>query len=175
MRKLVYTFVFAIVFFSIASCEDNSKATALLKESTEIAIQRTDSFLKVQKDSIAKARVAERRKADSLRRVDSLRRIYERNNFTISGKVGDKPATLTMRRNNDVDGVAGTFSCDGRSIRVSGTMNQNLYLSGKLQKDSVSSLRVSINLTEVEDKYSGSVTFNDDGNTYTRQAVMHRY
>ena len=175
MRKLVYILVFAGVLFTIASCEDNSKSAALLRESTEIAKQRTDSFLKVQKDSIDKAKIIEKRKADSLRRVDSLRRIYERNNITISGKVGDSPATLTLRRNNDVDGVSGTFSCDGKSLRVSGTFNNSIYMSGKQQIDSVSSLRVSINLTQVEDKFSGSVTFNNDGHTYTRQAIMHRY
>jgi hypothetical protein len=175
MKNLIYAFVVAVIVFAVASCEDNSKSAALLRESTEIAKMRTDSFLKVQKDSIAKAKIAERRRADSLRRVDSLRRIYERNNITISGKVGDSRATLTMRRNNDVDGVSGTFSCDGKSVRVSGTFNNNIYLSGKQQIDSVSSLRVSINLTQVEDKFSGSVTFNNDGQTYTRQAIMHRY
>ena len=76
MKKLIYAFVVVVIVFLGASCEDNSKSAALLRESTEIAKQRTDSFLQVQKDSIAKARVAERRKADSLRRVDSLRRIY---------------------------------------------------------------------------------------------------
>ena len=175
MKKLIYAFVVAVIVFAVASCEDNSKSAALLRESTEIAKMRTDSFLKVQKDSIAKAKIAERRRADSLRRVDSLRRIYERNNITISGKVGDSRATLTMRRNNDVDGVTGTFTTEGKSVRVSGTFNDRVRLSGKQQIDSVSSLRVSISLTRVENQFSGQVTFDRDGNSYTRQAIMHRY
>ena len=126
-----------------ASCDDDKKAAQILRESTEIAKERTDSFIQVQKDSIAKERIREKRRSDSLRRVDSLRRIYERSNITISGKVGESSATLTVRRNNDIDGV--------------------------------SSLKVSISLTRVEDQYSGQVTFNRDGNSYTRQAILHKY
>ena len=176
MRKLLY-FALSALFVGIASssCEDDKKTAELLKQSTEIAIERTDSFNQVRKDSLAKVAVREKRRSDSLRRVDSLRRIYERNNITISGKVGENNATLTMRRNNDVDGVSGTFTCEGKSVRVSGTFNDRVRLSGKQQIDSTSSLRVSISLTRVENQFSGQVTFDRDGNSYTRQAILHRY
>ncbi|MBR7065731.1 MAG: hypothetical protein IKI36_03455 [Prevotella sp.] len=176
MKNLIYL-ISAALLLSIAasSCEDDKKSAELLKQSTEIAMQRTDSFNQVRKDSLAKVAIREKRRSDSLRRVDSLRRIYERNNITISGKVGENSATLTMRRNNDVDGVTGTFTTEGKSVRVSGTFNDRVRLSGKQQIDSVSSLRVSISLTRVENQFSGQVTFDRDGNSYTRQAIMHRY
>ena len=57
----------------------------------------------------------------------------------------------------------------------SGTFGDRVKLNGKQQIDSVSSLKVSISLTRVEDQYSGQVTFNRDGNSYTRQAILHKY
>ena len=176
MRNLVYAVFAAMMLFIAAGCEDDKKSAELLRESTEIAIQRTDSFLKKQKDSLAEDRIREKRRSDSLRRVDSLRRIYERNNIKISGTVGEEKATLTMRRNNDTDGVAGTFTTGGKSLRVSGTLsNDRVRLSGKDQIDSVSWLKVNISLTRVEDKFSGQVTFDRAGQTYTRQAILYRY
>jgi hypothetical protein len=175
MRKIHFFIIPMMMLFIIASCGDDKKSAELLRQSTEIAVQRTDSFNKVYKDSLEKVRLREQRRSDSLRRVDSLRRIYERNNITISGKVGENPATLTLRRNNDTDGVGGTFTCEGKSIRVSGSFNDRVRLSGKQQIDSVSSLKVSISLTRVEDKFSGQVTYDRNGNSYTRQAILHRY
>ena len=164
-----------IVISLAISCGDDKKSAELLRESTAIAMQRTDSFVKVQQDSLAKVKVREQRHSDSLRRVDSLRRIYERNNIRISGKVGEDNATLTLRRSNEVDGVGGTFSCGGKNVHVSGTFGDRVRLSGKQQIDSLSSLKVSISLTRVEeDKFSGQVTFDNNGNTYTRQAIMRR-
>lgn len=160
----------------LSSCGEDKKSAELLRESTEIAMQRTDSFRKIQQDSLAKVMVREKRRSDSLRRVDSLRRIYERNNIKISGKVGEDAASLTLRRNNDIDGVGGTFSCGGKSVHVSGTFGDHVRLNGRQQIDSLSSLRVFISLTRVEeDKFSGQVTFDRDGSSYTRQAVLHRY
>ena len=176
MKKILYLIWGIIALAIAASCGEDKKSAELLRESTEIAMQRTDSFVKIQKDSLAKVKIREQRRSDSLRRVDSLRRIYERNNIKISGKVGENSASLTLRRNNDTDGVGGTFSCDGKNIRVSGTFGDRVRLSGKQQIDSVSSFKVSISLTRVEeDKFSGQVTFDDNGSTYTRQAVLHRY
>ena len=171
----MFTITVGLLLMFAASCDDDKKAAQILRESTEIAKERTDSFIQVQKDSIAKERIREKRRSDSLRRVDSLRRIYERSNITISGKVGESSATLTVRRNNDIDGVSGTFNCEGRTVRVSGTFGDRVKLNGKQQIDSVSSLKVSISLTRVEDQYSGQVTFNRDGNSYTRQAILHKY
>ncbi len=175
MRKsaLVFIILQAVLFF--VSCDEDKKSAQLLRESTEIAIQRTDSFRKIQADSLAKVAIQEQRRADSLRRVDSLRRIYERNNIRISGKVGESSASLTMRRSNDIDGVSGTYTCDGTSIRVSGTFGDRVRLSGKQQIDSVSSKRVTISLTRVEDTFSGQVTTEKDGSSSTRQAIFHRY
>jgi len=175
MRKLLYPITICLLLMMSASCEDDKKAAEILRESTEIAMQRTDSFRKIQKDSLEKVRIREKRRSDSLRRADSLRRVYERNNITISGKVGDAPATLSVRRNNNVDGVSGTFSCEGRSVRVNGTFGDRVRLSGKQQLDSVSSLRVNISLTRVDNQFSGQVTFDRNGNSYTRQAILHKY
>lgn len=175
MRNLLYASIILFLVGIAMGCEDDKKSAELLRESTEIAMQRTDSFIKEQKDSLAEVRIREKRRSDSLRRVDSLRRIYERNNIKISGTVGEDRATLTMRRNNDIDGVAGTFTCGGKSVRVSGTFNDRVRLSGKEQIDSVSWLKVNISLTRVEDKFSGQVTFDRAGQTYTRQAILYRY
>lgn len=175
MRKLFYPIVFGLFFMVAASCENDKKTAQILKESTEIAMQRTDSFIKKQKDSLAQVSIREKRRSDSIRRVDSLRRIYERNNMTISGKVGDSPATLTVRRNNDIDGVSGTYNCDGRSVRVSGTFGDRVRLTGRQQLDSVTTLRVSINLTRVEDQFSGQVTTERNGSSSTRQAILYKY
>ena len=175
MRNLLYASIILFLVGIVMGCEDDKKSAELLRESTEIAMQRTDSFIKEQKDSLAEVRIREKRRSDSLRRVDSLRRIYERNNIKISGTVGEDRATLTMRRNNDIDGVSGTFTCGGKSVRVSGTFNDRVRLSGKEQMDSVSWLKVNISLTRVEDKFSGQVTFDRAGQTYSRQAILYRY
>ena len=59
---------------------------------------------------------------------------------------------------------------------MSGTFGDHVRLNGRQQIDSLSSLRVFISLTRVEeDKFSGQVTFDRDGSSYTRQAVLHRY
>ncbi len=174
MRKLLYVIV-AILAISIASsCEDDKKNAELLRESTEIAMQRTDSFRKVQQDSIEKVKIREKRRSDSLRRVDSLRRIYERNNIALYGTVGDANASLTLRRSNDTDGVSGSFTSEGKTVRMSGTFGDRVRLNGKQQIDSTSTLKVSISLTRVEDKFSGQVTFDRNGSSYTRQAILYR-
>ena len=54
MKNLIYL-ISAALLLSIAasSCEDDKKSAELLKQSTEIAMQRTDSFNQVRKDSLA--------------------------------------------------------------------------------------------------------------------------
>ena len=170
----MYVIVSALALGAVLSCEDEKKNAEMLRESTQIAMQRTDSFRKIQQDSLEKVKIREKRRSDSLRRVDSLRRIYERNNIALYGTVGEAQAKLNLRRNNDTDGASGTFTSDGKSVRVSGTFGDKVRLNGKQQIDSISTLKVSINLTRVEDKFSGQVTFDRDGDSYTRQAILYR-
>lgn len=175
MRKFLLSSIALMMVLSVISCHEDSKREEIIRRSTELAKQRTDSFLVVQKESLERVKVIERHRADSLRRVDSLRRIYERNHFTISGKVGESSASLTVHRSNDVGGVTGTFNCDGNRVNVSGTYNNGINASGTQRIDSTSTLKVTIRLSQEENDFSGTVTFNRDGSTYSRQAILHRY
>ncbi len=175
MKNLFYMAMLALAMTTFFSCEEDKKSAELLKKSTEIAKQRTDSFRIVQKDSIEKAMARERRRGDSLRRADSLRRVYERNNIKISGKIGDSHATLSIRSNGGSN-ASGTLTCDGRSYRVSGSFGDHVKMNGSQKIDSVSSVKVSINLTRVEeDQFSGQVTIDDRGRLSTRRTIMYRY
>lgn len=174
MKNLFYMAMVALAMTTFFSCEEDKKSTELLKKSTEIAKQRTDSFRIVQKDSIEKAMARERRRGDSLRRADSLRRVYERNNIKISGKIGNSQATLSIRNNGN--NAFGTLTCDGKSYRVSGSFGDHVRMSGTQKIDSVSSVKVSISLTRVEeDQFSGQVTIDDKGHLSTRRTIMYRY
>ncbi len=175
MKNLFCIVLVTLTMITIASCDNDKKSAELLRKSTEIAKRRTDSFRVVQKDSIEKAMAIQRRRGDSLRRVDSLRRIYERNNIKISGKVGDSYATLSIRRNGGSN-ASGTLSCDGKNYRVNGSFGDNVSMKGSQKIDSVSSIKVDIKLTRVdEDQFSGQVTINDRGRSTTRRTIMHRY
>ena len=72
--------------------------------------------------------------------------------------------------------ASGTLTCDGKSYRVSGSFGDHVRMSGTQKIDSVSSLKVSINLTRVEeDQFSGQVTIDDKGHLSTRRTIMYRY
>ena len=156
-----------------ASCEDK-KSEQMLRESTEIARKRTDSLLSVQKDSLERQRQMNIRKADSLKRVDSLRRVYERSHFVLVGKVGADSASLDLRHGNELDDLTGTFKWGHRSVKVEGYLGDNITLTGSQMRDSIETLRVLIELTRVENDFSGDVTFEENGKKQIKAAVLKR-
>ena len=156
-----------------ASCEDK-KSAQMLRESTEIARKRTDSLLTVQKDSLEKERKQNIRRADSLQRVDSLRRVYERSHFVIVGKVGSDSASIDLRHGNELDDLTGTFKWGGRQVKVEGYFGDHITLTGSQKRDSVETLKVLIELTRVENDFSGDVTFEENGKQQTKAAVLKR-
>ena len=91
-------------------------------------------------------------------------------------EVAPQPTNRKLNLSGDADGYPLTLSLEiTPDNRVSGTFNDRVRLSGKEQIDSVSWLKVNISLTRVEDKFSGQVTFDRAGQTYTRQAILYRY
>lgn len=174
MRKLTFHVLLVLMAaFVWASCEDK-KSAEMLRESTAIARQRTDSLLNVQKDSIQRAKQLAIRRADSLRRLDSLRRVYERSHFTIVGKVGGDTASIELRHGNELDDLSGTFKWGGRSVKVEGYFGDHITLTGSQRRDSIETLKVLIELTRVENDFSGDVTFEENGKTTTKPTILRR-
>lgn len=175
MRRLIF-FLFAAlaITFIIVGCGEDKRAAEIRRRATELAMQRTDSVVKIQQDSLAKVKMRERRRADSIAKVDSIRRIYERNHITLEGTVGGETARLRLNRNGDV--VSGTYSGSGVTVNVHGTWNEGVTATGKQVIDSVTQTRVSINIQRNgNDEFTGSVTINKNGSSYTQRAVMQRY
>ena len=175
MRKLFYLF-FALLAIITATtgCGEDKKAAEIRRRATELAMRRTDSVVQIQQDSLAKVKTRERRRADSIAKVDSLRRIYERNHITLEGTVGGEAARLRLNRSGDV--VSGTYSGSGVTVNVRGTWNDGVVASGKLVVDSVTQTKVSINIQRnSNDEFTGSVTVNKNGSAYTQRAVLQRF
>ena len=175
MRKLFYLF-FALLAIITATtgCGEDKKAAEIRRRATELAMRRTDSVVQIQQDSLAKVKTRERRRADSIAKVDSLRRIYERNHITQEGTVGGETARLRLNRSGDV--VSGTYSGSGVTVNVRGTWNDGVVASGKLVVDSVTQTKVSINIQRnSNDEFTGSVTVNKNGSAYTQRAVLQRF
>ncbi len=158
----------------LASCDDDKKRAEMRRRATELAMQRTDSVAKFQEDSLTNIKVKERRRADSLAKVDSLRRIYERNHITLEGTVGGESARLRLNRNGDA--VSGTYSGSGVQISVHGTWLDGVTASGTQMVDSVVQTKVNIRLQHTpNDEFTGTVTVTKDGSSSTQRAVMQRF
>ncbi len=162
-----------LALFVWASCEDKKNAQ-MIRESTEIARQRTDSLLNVQKDSLEAAKRLAALRADSLHRADSLRRVYERSHFTIVGKVGSDSASIDLRHGNQLDDLTGTFKWGSRSVKVEGYFGDHITLTGSQKRDTIETLKVLIELTRVENDFSGDVTFEENGRKNTKPAILRR-
>ena len=50
----------------------------------------------------------------------------------------------------------------------------NITLTGSQKRDSIETLRVLIELTRVENDFSGDVTFEENGKTTTKPTILRR-
>ena len=57
---------------------------------------------------------------------------------------------------------------------VEGYLGDNITLTGSQKRDSIETLRVLIELTRVENDFSGDVTFEENGKKQTKAAVLKR-
>ncbi len=174
MRKIHVGLLVISLLSLCPSCADKNKDDLILK-STEIAKRRTDSLNNVKKDSMEVARLKEIQRQDSIHVADSLRKVYEKNHFTLYGDAGETAITLSVNRKDSSYQAAGDFACEGSKIHVEGTYDKTINMKGTGTWNGKSPVSVSITLREKDDEFHGVVNFKHNDALTSHETTMYKY